>query len=720
MRTNNIDVMHRTGSLLTSFTLTLTGLLALTALGGTSVARADTVTPFPKLANFHQMVLDSAHGFIFISEGESSNSTLQGYPSTSGLIVTDLSGKFVTTLDPGDGVDGLALSSDGGTLYAALAGDSAVAAIQVSSIKASNNTASQVLYPLPTGDVPYSVALQSGKVWVSYQPANDTFAGVALIGDIDLSAATPATAFEPADASVTGATGWYSPPDLAADPSDSGLLVAAAPGSSLSSAATFNTTTSPETSLASGNLGGTYTAATCGFESQIAVIPGGADFVAACGSPKGPEIFSPSNLATAVATYADDKTGPVAVAVSPSGLIATGDASTDNVTTNTTIPANVYVYSPAGIWDNTIPVATSGYAQFGKVAGWGALAWSPDGSTLYALTSTQVLDGITNPVTYALDVITAPTLTRATVTLNGPASVGVTKSIALTGKVALSNGTLPPAGTPVTITRALGAATAHFTVDTKANGTFALTDTTAGNIGGAYKYTARYAGSTTTASASTTRTVQVVKLASGLSISLGPTTINYGTTTVVTAHLAKTYTNRTVWVYAQLAEHGKQLIGRGNVNSKGNFTVHYKAPYNATFSATFSGDNRVAAGSVSHSIRVRAGVSESLSGYYGTSGSYRLYTGSETLTAHVTVTPNKKTQCSEIEIDQYFEGAWTQIGVSPCFKLGTASKLDVLVNLSGLADSSGPRYRIRADYTASSTEKLNLGNDSGWQYFIVY
>lgn len=44
----------------------------------------------------------------------------------------------------------------------------------------------------------------------------------------------------------------------------------------------------------------------------------------------------------------------------------------------------------------------------------------------------------------------------------------------------------------------------------------------------------------------------------------------------------------------------------------------------------------------------------------------------------------------------------------------------MLVKLSGLADSSGPRYRIRADYIASKTEKLNLGNDGGWQYFIVY
>jgi hypothetical protein len=217
-----------------------------------------------------------------------------------------------------------------------------------------------------------------------------------------------------------------------------------------------------------------------------------------------------------------------------------------------------------------------------------------------------------------------------------------------------------------------------------------------------------------------THTLTVVKLSPGLTLNLGPTTITYGTTTVVTAHLAKVYTNRTVRVYAQLAGHGKQPIGHGSVNSQGNYTVHYRSPYNVTFSATFSGDARVAAGSVSHGVRVRAGVSESLSGYYGTSGSYRLYTGSETLTDHVTVAPNKKGQCTQIEIDQYYQGAWTQIGLSQCFGLGTASKLNVLVNLSGLADGSGPRYRVRADYYAGSNEKLNLSNDSGWHYFIVY
>ena len=120
----------------------------------------------------------------------------RGQVATSGIVVADLSGNYVTTLDSGDGVEGLAL--DGGTLYAALAGQDAVAAIQASSITATTTTPTQALYPLGTGDIPYSLAVQSGKVWVSYQTAC-----VAPNGDI-----TPGTtdSFE-ADPAVVPAPG---------------------------------------------------------------------------------------------------------------------------------------------------------------------------------------------------------------------------------------------------------------------------------------------------------------------------------------------------------------------------------------------------------------------------------------------------------------------------------------------------------------------------------
>jgi hypothetical protein len=168
-----------------------------------------------------------------------------------------------------------------------------------------------------------------------------------------------------------------------------------------------------------------------------------------------------------------------------------------------------------------------------------------------------------------------------------------------------------------------------------------------------------------------------------------------------------------------MAGHARQLIGHGNVNSSGNFAVRYRSPYNVTYSVTYAGDARVATATVSHGVRVRAEVLESISGYNGTSGSYHLYTGSETLTAHMSVAPNKSGQCGRMEVDQYYQGAWVQIGLSPCFKLSSASTLAVGVKLSGLANNQGIKFRIRADYVASSTEKLNLGNDSGWQYFMV-
>ena len=64
----------------------------------------------------------------------------------------------------------------------------------------------------PWPPAPYSLAVQSGKVWVGYTA--DSTPGTGAIGDINLSAATPATAFEPATA---GPSGWYSAPGLAVD-----------------------------------------------------------------------------------------------------------------------------------------------------------------------------------------------------------------------------------------------------------------------------------------------------------------------------------------------------------------------------------------------------------------------------------------------------------------------------------------------------------------------
>src|SRR5258708_5345425 len=188
-------------------------------------AHADSTTSVPQLTSFHQMLVDNSAGYIFLSEGLDSEQLLtDGSNDVSGIVVTNLSGSYVTTLDAGNGVEGLALSPDGKTLYAALAPDSAVAAIDVSSITPTTTTPTQSFYDLGAWEVPFDLAIQSGKLWVSFNPMQDSPAGESKIGYFDLSSANPSFVVP---AAITDA--WYSAPNLAADPGGSCVLVASLP-----------------------------------------------------------------------------------------------------------------------------------------------------------------------------------------------------------------------------------------------------------------------------------------------------------------------------------------------------------------------------------------------------------------------------------------------------------------------------------------------------------
>jgi streptogramin lyase len=105
------------------------------------------------ISSYYQMMVDAAHGHILISQGSSSQ---------NGILVTDLSGQVITTITGQSGVAGMVLSTGGFTLHAALSAGDAVTAISTATLA---QTAS---YPLPAGDSPFNVAVQSGKVWVSY------------------------------------------------------------------------------------------------------------------------------------------------------------------------------------------------------------------------------------------------------------------------------------------------------------------------------------------------------------------------------------------------------------------------------------------------------------------------------------------------------------------------------------------------------------------------
>ncbi|MGD0556564.1 MAG: hypothetical protein ABSA93_16510 [Streptosporangiaceae bacterium] len=686
---------------LTAAALAALGLLAIPASPG--IARADSVVAETQLTNFHQILVDSADGYVFLSEGGTDLNMTTSEPG--GLVVTNLAGAYVTTLYSGDGVEGLAL--DDGTLYVAVADETEIAAVDVATIK--DPTPTETVYPLGSGDVPYSVAVQSGKIWVSYVPANAyQTTGNAAIGDINLSASSASSAFE---ADTAGSADWSAPPDLAADPDDDGALVAVLPEISAASAATFSTTTDPATVLtAQTYLGGFGTTATCAFESQVAFVPGtqGTEFITACKGPQTQEVWSTTNLTTPLRNYPTGE-DPVGVAVAPDGTIAGGMSDPDQEN-----PPVVYIYNPDGTLMNIIAIPSQeqdGIESF-LDSNTQDVAWSADGSQLYLVTDEFNVD--TGAMTYALRVLDSPEITRSTLTLSGASSIDLSKSISLTGKVTLSTGAVPAAGTAITITRSGVGAARTFTTTIGLNGEFSLTDTP--TSAGTYTYSATYAGTATVAAATGSEVVQVIRAATSLTVAANGSTFNYEPTVTVTVHLGATYTNRVVSVYAQpFGSKSKTLIKSGKVNAAGRLVVDYRAPHSTTFSAVFAGDARYAPATVTRAVYVRASVSQKLTGYYGTDGKYLLYHSSSDLDVAGSVAPNKYRECVELELQEYYEGTWYD-ETSACGYLSKSSTISGRLTLSG-ADTGVP-YRIRIDYLRGS-DTSNLSNDSVWQYFMV-
>jgi hypothetical protein len=649
--------------------LALIAPLSVPGLMSASSAQADTITPLP-ITSFYQIVADAAHGHLFISQGSSSKNH---------IIVTNLAGQEVAEIAGQDGVTGIALSPNGTTLYAALGSAHAVSAIDTTTLQ---QTAS---YPLGNANTPVDVAVENGKIWVSY---NTTTPAQASIGDVNLSATPPAFQTQAAMRS------WYGAPQLAADPHNSGVLVAAEPGMSPASVASYNVSVDPATVRAQSN-----SFLNCTNEGDLAVVPGGSQFILACGAPYAHYRYSTADLSQQ-GSYASSPY-PDAVAIDASGDVAAGSSE------------SFYIYHQGGDTAlNTYNPASSGVNLAPR-----GLAWSPDGSKLFA-----VLRSSTGASTFSLQVIDHPTLIRSTLGLAGPSIAYITKSVTLTGQLTLSTGATPPAGTPITIARSVAGGTTikNFTVTTAANGSFTLTDTPPAQ--GTYTYAANYGGSTTIAPATASHTVTVTRIPASLTVTTGSATFTYEPTIHVTAHLGPTYSDRTVSIYAQpFGGTSRVLLKTGQVNSGGNLTASYAAPHSTTFSAVFSGDARYAPKTVTRAAYIRAKVSESLSGYYGRTRigriTFLLYHRRDLLHAHATVAPNKRGQCVEFEVQEHYLGAWHASVTTGCIHLSSSSQASAAFRLT-LADIGFP-YRIRADYIRSSKDASNLSNDSAWQYVMV-
>lgn len=751
-------------------------LAAVSALGlaVAPAARADTIGTIKNLTGFHQMVVDTADGYIFFSESLN---------SSSALIVTGLAGNYITTLEGGgDGVEGIALSPGGKTLYAALSSKGQVAAISIASIKSGKLT--QTLYSLPSPDVPYGVAEQAGKLWVS---ANDGTTGGGFLGSFDLSAASPAFTADPLHAN------WYSAPDLAADPSDAGLLVAANPGIDPTTAVTLDASTGSV-------LGGPAFlptapgAVSCGFEQQLAVVPGTNEFTVAC-QEQDALLFSATSLSAPQRSYAISG-GSDSVSVAADGTVAVGNSSGADVyladgTLANILPASSPFPNDAGlaissdgtrlyalianddgtfslrVFDNpeitrssltlnanpvTVPGPVTVTGQLGLSTGVPlpqdtaitVTAKAPNG-TKNSKSVTPAADGTfsvpedltalgnyTITATYLGDkansiagtTASAPVqvaLSVSGITLTGPTAVPPVKRVSIAGQLDFGFGT-PAAGTPISVKRANPnkTVTTLSPVKTSAGGAFTITDKPPAT--GTYTYTASYAGSPTTTKASATFTVKYAKLRPGLTLNTGGTTAGYKSTITVTAHLSAPYANHVVSLCYQLAGTGvRKLLRTGKVDSSGNLTASFRsATRNVIFSAAFAGDAEYAARTVTVHVGIEVRLAMSNSGWYTSNSyggqTYRVYHHTGHLNFSIAVTPDKHGQCVQVYVEQLIQGAWFYNHVFGCFSLNSASKF---AGYLGLTNAAGARYRAAAIFNPSKSDVTNVSTQGAWFYFEV-
>ena len=664
--------------------LTLGGLLAVPA----GVARAGIIG----LTNLGDVVVDGAHGHVFLSSGIDPE---DGPPSNE-IVVTNLAGQVVTTITGVDNPQGLALSPDDATLYAATGGiSSGVIAISTTTFKVT------ATYPVPG---PSGLAVESGKLWVSYENAS----GYGAIGEIDLTATSPT--FIP-----NALPGTYNfQPELFADPLGGGTLVADAvppdPGTLSGQVGVYDVaTTTPTTYLAAGGL------ASCPDNSDAAVLPGGSEFiVAGCADSSGPnptmspgvQVISTTTLNQVATSYSNYGTLGV-VSVSSSGLVAVGNGTTSG--------PDVYVFKPGAstpqnaytLEQHASPSSPLMYFTLES----GGLAFTSDSSALVGVT------GGNSNTSFIVHGLSDPGVTGASLSLGGTSSVALHQAVTLTGNLGYTVGS-PAANTTVTITRTLAGshATKTFTVATGTGGSFKLTDTPAAL--GTYTYTARYAGDTSHQPATATRTVDVL-LPVTLTLTESPGTANYHQRVTLTAHLGKTYTNRTVSIYAQpYGSTAGTLIKSGRVNSAGNFSVTYVPTHDTLFSAVFSGDAKYGPETAHARLGVRVSVTQADTGWYTstTYGGvlYRVYHQGTPLKLTATVAPNKVGECVAVETWVYSRGQWRSLGTGRCATLDSASKAAAEVSLSGKA---GQRFRVRVDFVHS--DKTNLASDSSWFYLAV-
>lgn len=275
-------------------------LVTIVATPGAAHAAGGTPLDLP---GFGDMVVDEEHGQVYISGGSGGN----------GVLVTSLSGDYITTIPFQYGATGLAQDADTEWLYVAQAAGDAISIIDVHTYQqtARYSTGSQTC--------PTHLARVESVIWFGYGCEGGTFNGG--IGKLDLSAEEPeaVTGQQPDNVRFQRAPLLTAVADCAEGP-----LVAGQPQLSLSTVYVYDI--DPQTQALTRRTSGTAPGSNL---NDLAIEKYGDTFFTAAGSRNTVPAYATADLSGRGSYY----TGyyPLAVAPAPDGwFLATGVRSTSD------------------------------------------------------------------------------------------------------------------------------------------------------------------------------------------------------------------------------------------------------------------------------------------------------------------------------------------------------------------------------------------------------
>lgn len=195
-----------------------------------------------------------------------------------------------------------------------------------------------------------------------------------------------------------------------------------------------------------------------------------------------------------------------------------------------------------------------------------------------------------------------------------------------------------------------------------------------------------------------------------------PAVIRYRADASFTVHLGpyESTANQTVRVFRQTVGGEEHLVKSGMVDAFGDLRGRLTdLEENTTLIARWSGDSRSAAVETKRLVGVSVITTGRLSGYFDTSGKYKLYRPGVDPKYAGTVVPNHSGKTLMFELQKEAPSGWKGLD-SLYVKIGSSGTATVLVRAGALA--RGAHYRIRASFYG---DKDHEGDHAAWAYFRV-